>query len=109
MPYKTKEAQAASAAKYYKKNKVKMIQRAKAFTAQARQRNRDYINGYKAAKGCARCPMRDIRCLDFHHVGEKTANVADSIPRAWGLEKLQAEIEKCIVLCANCHRIHTAG
>jgi hypothetical protein len=56
-------------------------------------------------KGCIGCGETHIACLDFHHRDpvSKEANVA-RMPDTWSLEKAQAEIAKCDVLCANCHR-----
>lgn len=50
------------------------------------------------------CPDRDV--LVFHHVNPelKSFKVAGSL-RAW--DKVLAEIDKCVVLCGNCHmRVH---
>lgn len=46
-------------------------------------------------------------CMDFDHVrGKKTMNIGHD---AWsrGLKAVLAEIEKCDVVCSNCHRIRT--
>ena len=58
----------------------------------------------KAARGCLRCGERDPRCLDFHH-RDHTSKVAE-VSRLIGHKPatLDAEIAKCDVICANCHR-----
>lgn len=71
-----------------------------------RQRNKDIIVATKQASGCSRCPERDIDCLDFHHVDPTTKRFTigkyrHDIP---SIDNLKAEIAKCVVLCANCHR-----
>lgn len=45
--------------------------------------------------------------MDFDHVrGEKTGNVAELVRRAsWA--RVQAEIDKCDLVCANCHRMRS--
>jgi len=67
-------------------------------------RLREWITEYKRARGCTRCDEADPRCLVFHHEGSKrvtiTRMVADGYPR----KEVLAEIEKCVLLCANCHR-----
>jgi len=54
---------------------------------------------------CTDCGQRFPACaMDFDHVtGRKIANVGDMLTR--GLARLRAEIAKCEVVCANCHRI----
>ena len=45
-------------------------------------------------------------CMDFDHVrGAKKGNVSQMVMRK--LSKLEAEIAKCDIVCANCHRIRT--
>lgn len=47
--------------------------------------------------------------LDFDHVrGVKKRNVGELARRAYSLETLITEIDKCEVRCANCHRCATA-
>lgn len=63
-----------------------------------------WINKYKIAKGCSVCGYNNHAvCLDFHHVEQKTDNI-NSI-KSGKLQKLFKEIRKCVLLCANCHRI----
>jgi hypothetical protein len=45
--------------------------------------------------------------LEFHHIDSsiKDFAIADYYYNQFGAERLQQEIAKCIILCANCHRI----
>lgn len=56
--------------------------------------------------GYSRC----LVALDFHHIDEST-KVFDlsqrSLTRSW--EKIQVELKKCALVCANCHREIHAG
>jgi hypothetical protein len=46
--------------------------------------------------------------MDFDHVrGTKVADLARLRLARGGWSKLVAEIEKCDVVCANCHRLRT--
>jgi hypothetical protein len=49
--------------------------------------------------------------LEFHHrnPAEKDEDIARAVQAGWALERLQAEVAKCVVLCANCHRKLHAG
>lgn len=46
--------------------------------------------------------------LQFHHLGNKKANVSALIAGGASWVKVEAEIAKCEILCANCHRLRTA-
>lgn len=60
------------------------------------------------SKGCADCGELDPVVLEFDHVrGEKKANIANLLCSG-GKETLRIELEKCDVVCANCHRRRTA-
>ncbi len=80
--------------------------RIQASNARARKEKRAaIINDYKRALGCSGCPERDPAVLDFHHLDPATKlfTVADRLHRL-SLPQLLQEIERCTVLCANCHR-----
>lgn len=57
---------------------------------------------------CQRCPENHPAVLQFHHrdPAAKEINLAESIHRGWSKERILREIEKCDVLCANCHLKH---
>jgi hypothetical protein len=74
----------------------------------ARQhRNRHYIYNYLREHPCAECGEADPVVLDFDHLRDKSRDVA-VLAKVSGRANLVAEIAKCRVLCANCHRRHTA-
>lgn len=59
---------------------------------------------YKGGK-CERCGYdKCIGALEFHHINpeDKIYAVKNLMVRRW--ELIQQEIDKCILLCANCHR-----
>jgi 5-methylcytosine-specific restriction endonuclease McrA len=59
----------------------------------------------KDSSGCVVCGEKDIRVLHFHHKNPKTKKdgVAMLANKRASIAVLQEEIEKCILLCANCH------
>ena len=69
--------------------------------------NRAYLDGIKLASGCADCGYNeDPVALQFDHVrGVKTGTVGSMVH--YSRERLDAEIAKCVVRCANCHAIKT--
>jgi len=69
-------------------------------------RNRLWINDYKKSHPCQICGEGRIACLDFHHVGdEKSAKISYLVGDHVTIDRLIEEVDKCIVVCANCHRI----
>jgi hypothetical protein len=66
-----------------------------------RQMALDYLGGKCSLCNYNRCEA----ALDFHHIDEKTKNFGLSqsgLTRSW--ERTKEELNKCVLLCANCHR-----
>lgn len=65
---------------------------------------------YKNTKVCIKCGYADnYKSLDFHHIDSKKYEIADLVTRSNyfitnNIEEIKTELDKCIVLCANCHR-----
>ena len=96
-------------AEYDKENYQKNRERRREQTKYLRQSNVRKLHEYKEAHPCADCGNHfPAVCMDFDHTGsDKEANVADLVTRrSW--ERLQEELAKCELVCANCHRIRTA-
>lgn len=62
------------------------------------------LNDYKKTLSCSKCGDSRFYLLEFHHIdpSKKDYSISDN-PNA-KLETILTEIEKCIPLCANCHR-----
>jgi hypothetical protein len=70
--------------------------------------NRARVNAYKLSQGCVDCGYnRAAVALDFDHNDPslKLANVSSLLWKPW--DKVLLEIEKCVIICACCHRIKT--
>ena len=64
---------------------------------------------YRGGK-CQICGYNKYQgALDLHHInGKKEFGIADKgYTRSW--EKVKTELDKCILVCANCHRELEAG
>jgi hypothetical protein len=71
-----------------------------------RKRNQLVVAEYKQSHPCSVCGESRLACLDFHHVtGEKESTINGLVQKSRGVRRLGAEMKKCIVLCANCHRV----
>lgn len=74
------------------------------------QTNKRLLDVWKSERGCCMCPEREPVCLDLHHVDpcQKEMNVSSVIARrTW--DRVLVEINKCVVVCSNCHRKLHAG
>jgi predicted HNH restriction endonuclease len=108
MPIKDPIKRAEKAKEYrkrhYEKNKIAI-----AAKVQQRKRNlRKQFAEYKATLSCTHCGQNHPATLDFHHVVRHPSNrKINELLKRGAIERAMKEIEeKCIVLCANCHRIH---
>lgn len=82
---------------------------ASAITLRARQANQDYIAAQKDAP-CSDCGGRfPSVAMDFdHRPGEvKLHNVGAMTRSVMSRAAIDAEIAKCDLVCANCHRVRT--
>lgn len=68
---------------------------------------REWMDAFKVGQGCIDCGFdRHPAALDLDHVrGEKHDKVSNMLTLSW--DRLQDEVAKCEVVCANCHRIRT--
>ena len=97
---------------YYYRNKERELARIRQNTARKRKELREWFVEYKSKLVCLKCNESDWTCLDFHHVDSKTKSMTISlmVGRQHSKENIMAEIAKCVVLCANCHRkVHQMG
>jgi hypothetical protein len=53
------------------------------------------------------CGQRHPATLHFHHLNseDKVFNISDATRHGISLDRIKKEINKCMVLCANCHAI----
>jgi len=88
---------------WYYKNKQTQIENSR----RARIKKREWFTEIMNQEKCAHCGVEDNRVLEWHHVDRSKKDF--TISRAltyYGRQRILDELEKCICLCANCHRIH---
>ncbi len=65
-----------------------------------------WLKEYKSTLSCERCDYSHPSALDFHHSnGDKEFGIATATNRGFSIDRIKKEIDKCAVLCANCHRL----
>lgn len=99
--HKHKEQQAIKAKEWREKNKDYVRQ-----TQRENKRKRKieaicYLGGKCQVCGCLFHPA----CFEFHHKNPTLKDKDPSKMLSLSKERLYAELDKCILLCANCHRI----
>ena len=117
-----REQERRSRKNYYERNKEKEQGYAREYMRGWHEKNKDkrkvylrekylkdkrWFKEYLSQQKCSHCGLNNPDCLDFHHVnfgpnGNKEQSVAQML--CYSKKRIFAEIEKCIVLCANCHR-----
>lgn len=74
-----------------------------------RRRNQKRMLEYLREHPCVDCGEADPRVLDFDHSkGDKTREVGVFVSSGYRWQRIEEEIAKCVVRCANCHRRKTA-
>jgi len=110
MPYKDPEKQRESQRRWYEASKGKMIARSTQWKRDQRSKIKQMVKEAKS-QPCADCGVSyPTYVMDFDHVrGIKDCNISAMIQRAVSVEVVQQEMDKCEVVCSNCHRERTWG
>ena len=94
----TREKKKAQAKEHYQKYGSTSAAKAKI--------RRGIVNRYKEQDGCAHCGYTEHGCaLDFHHVDPSTKEFNPGSRMHGSGESIMNEIDKCVVLCKNCHAV----
>lgn len=107
MPYKDREIQLQAQKTHYNKNKEKFINRNK----ERRNKRKEWYQEFMSTRCCIVCQENSLECLDWHHLDpkEKDGQVGKMLNHFRSMENVFSEMNKCIILCANCHRKYHAG
>lgn len=93
----------------YSKNPEPTKLRASLCRSKKRYDRSALVKSIKLKYGCRLCLSKEIEILDFHHLDKKDKTISLTSPRDISLKNLFKEINKCVVLCASCHRRVHAG
>ena len=92
--------------RHYEKNKQSYLNRARSREVLVIEDNQRRLALYLASHPCVDCGCIDKRVLEFDHVrGKKSGTISRMMGEGFSWVTIEAEIEKCEVRCANCHRI----
>ena len=107
MPYKDPEVRKQKNRQYqntyYEKNKTAVLAATKASV----KKYKDQWREYKATLSCVKCGENHPATFDFHHIDSDTKEASvNKLIKNRAFKRAMEEVKKCLVLCANCHRIH---
>lgn len=106
MPYKDETKQKQAQHESYLRNKEKIGR----YSAGDKLEKRLRVNALKEASPCSDCKIfYPCYVMDYDHrnPADKLIGVAGLVSRGNKWERIEAEIAKCDLVCANCHRIRT--
>ena len=86
--------------------RVENIDWCKEVELKTRERNQNFVFEYTRTHPCIECGEDDPIVLEFDHRDSTTKrfSVSDGCSQKLSLALIKAEMCKCDVLCANCHR-----
>ena len=105
MPYKDeqkrKECNKESNKRWYQQHKDEVISRRKKRQLEIH----NWFRIYKSSLCCVDCGISHPAILQFHHRDrtEKSFTISNIVSRATSVKQITNEIEKCDVVCVNCH------
>jgi hypothetical protein len=100
---------------FYKKSgrvNATMSQCKSCFNQTTHERQKNNKSSYVAYLGgkCVVCGYdRCYQALDFHHLDPSTKEINLSSGRGYSFDRAKRELDKCVLVCSNCHREIHAG
>jgi hypothetical protein len=101
LPYKNKEDQNACQRRWYTRHR----EQHQVLVSANKEKRRAFFRELKSGMVCEHCGETHPSCLEFHHrdPASKLFEIAGAVAST-SMVKLRAEMQKCSILCANCHR-----
>ncbi len=100
MPFKDVLVRREYRRKWYKENSLGQRNSVK----RRKKKVQEWFMKYKSNLSCSKCGENHPATIDFHHKGKKENQVAQMAHWGYAIENIKKEIDKCQILCANCHR-----
>ena len=100
MSFVSKDPKYEAKKDHYKKNKKLWVER----RHKRRKENKQWIRKFLSNNPC-KCGESRVAALEFHHRNREKKKIGISkAAQDWSLDRIKNEINKCDVLCRNCHR-----
>lgn len=88
---------------YYQKRKQYYLEKNKRLKEEIRKKYLEFLKTQK----CADCPESDPIVLEADHLRDKSFTISKRLHSTYSWETIEKELEKCEIVCANCHRKRT--
>lgn len=100
---------AAKRAAFYQEHPHLLRKSSEAIQGDRQSDTKDYVRRSKEASPCLDCGKPyPYYVMDYDHVrGEKTDDISSMTQHYISFTRIQAEMDKCDLVCANCHRERT--
>lgn len=73
-----------------------------------KEKIKKWLYNYLLKNPCVDCGERDPVVLTFDHLKDKEMVISNMVGSGYSIERIKKEIEKCEVVCANCHLRRTS-
>lgn len=103
-----KDCNKARSKQYYKENLIKHKKEVRKRKIKHLKNIQKQILEYLEKNPCVKCGEDDILVLEFDHLRDKKLEITSMIRNTLSWNTIREEINKCQVLCANCHKRKTA-
>jgi transcription elongation factor Elf1 len=102
MPFKDPKRKLQYSRELYHKQRTLAVQR----VSKRKKKLKGWLDNYKQTLKCSLCGENHPATIDFHHKygKEKDVTISYLIGNGYSIERVKQELEKCQILCSNCHR-----
>lgn len=104
LAYQCKKCNSDNLKNHYNNNKQKYYEK----NIRKKKKIQDLVSKYKSENPCCDCHKKyDPICMDFDHINDDKIKNVSALVNHGSFKKIKEEIDKCELVCANCHRIRT--
>lgn len=103
MPYANRE----DANAYFRKRYADKKYDWKQYNANTSEKRNALIESFKTP--CVLCGYDILEAIEFHHTRDKLGDVGTMRRNGWGVQRITDELQKCVCLCRNCHKLVHLG
>lgn len=90
--------------KAYKENRNDRAQKIRINSIKQAKEAREFVRTIKESSKCKICGDCRWYVLDFHHIRNSFLFISNMVQNGSSIQRIRKEIDKCEILCANCHR-----